>query len=157
MNDENNPQAGGATSSSQTDDSATPTVTNKKLAVPTQFSTGAGFVSDLKIPPHNLKFDEQLFLKLLAASISLSKEEKLDIVNRIPILSQEQIDALIQIFQEEQAKLAALDEKGQGELGKLRNRQDQEWKQLEREAKEKEQKQVENDSLAKLREDLKTA
>ena len=74
--------------------------------------------SPIQIPPHNLSFDEKKFLKLLAASISLSKSEKKKIIDTIPSLRQKQIDDLIKIFEDEGSKFAELPKRHQEELKK---------------------------------------
>ena len=52
------------------------------------------FKTTIKIPAHSLKFDEAYFIKLLAGSISLTRDEKKRIVDSIPKLRQEQVDEL---------------------------------------------------------------
>jgi hypothetical protein len=70
------------------------------------------FVASVKIPPHpNTKFDEKIFVELLAGSISLTMTEKKRIIEAIPQLSQFQIDELMKIFDEEKVKFTELEKK----------------------------------------------
>lgn len=78
------------------------------------------FIAGIKVPPHpNTKFDDKLFVQLLAGSISLTLNEKKRIVEAIPKLSQFQIDELIKIFQEEQEKFAELEKKHAEQVAEL--------------------------------------
>lgn len=85
----------------------------------------------VKIPPHGLKFDEQYFLKLLAGSISLTKEEKVKIIESVPKLKQSQVDELIRIFEEEKQKFAQLSAKHLDQLEKLSEKHYQDWMDIE--------------------------
>jgi uncharacterized protein (DUF342 family) len=107
--------------------------------MPPQDNTPANFRIDstitgktpIKLPKHSLKFNEQEFIKLLAASISLSKEEKKKIIETIPKLKQFQIDELMKIFKEEAEKFAELPVRHQKELEKMVDKHRKEWEQLE--------------------------
>ncbi len=85
----------------------------------------------VKIPPHELSFDEQYFLHMLAGSISLTKDEKKKIVESVPKLKQSQIDELIRIFEEEREKFAQLSKKHIEQLDKLAQKHYDEWMDLE--------------------------
>lgn len=85
----------------------------------------------IKIPPNQLQFDENQFLKLLAGSISLSKQEKKKIIETIPKLKQYQIDELIKIFEEEKQKFSQLSVKHIPQLTKLAKSHLQDWVDLE--------------------------
>ena len=85
----------------------------------------------VKIPPHELSFDEQYFLHMLAGSISLTKDEKKKIVESVPKLKQSQIDELIRIFEEEREKFAQLSKKHIEQLEKLAQKHYEEWMDLE--------------------------
>ena len=85
----------------------------------------------VKIPPHELNFNEQEFLKLLAASVSLKKHEKLDIINRIPKLKQFQINELMRIFKSESDKFAELPKEHTPYLQKLVKEKQAEWESIE--------------------------
>ncbi len=103
----------------------------------------------IKLPKHSLSFDENKFIKLLAASISLSKTEKKKIIDTIPSLRQKQIDDLIKIFEEEGAKFAELPKRHQDELKKMVDKHKREWEELEDEYRthgkqEQEQSQVDD-------------
>ncbi len=111
------------------------------------------FLSSVKIPPHpNTTFDEKLFIELLAGSISLTINEKKNIITAVPQLSQFQIDELIKIFQEEKGKFAELEKKHAGEIAELEKMHSQSWQDLESKAEEETQKseeQVKADAIRK--------
>ncbi|PIQ78015.1 hypothetical protein COV82_02100, partial [Candidatus Peregrinibacteria bacterium CG11_big_fil_rev_8_21_14_0_20_46_8] len=100
---------------------------------PANFQLGQLIPQDLKIkvPAHSLQFDEQYFLRLLAGSISLTKDEKKRIIESIPKLRQEQIDELVRIFEEEKRKFAELGQEHVPQLEKLARQHAEEWKDLE--------------------------
>jgi hypothetical protein len=78
------------------------------------------FLASAKIPPHpNTQFDEQKFLMLLAGSISLTMNEKKNIVGAVSQLSQFQIDELMRIFEEEQEKFTELEKKHAEQVAEL--------------------------------------
>jgi len=76
-------------------------------------------------------FDDAYFVKLLAGSISLSKAEKVRIVEAIPKLKQWQIDELVNIFEEEKKKFAQLSERHVPQLKKLEKQHYEEWQDIE--------------------------
>lgn len=100
---------------------------------PANFQLGAKLPQKLNvgIPKHDLKFDEQYFLKLLAGSISLTKEEKIKIIESVPKLKQSQIDELVRIFEEEKQKFAQLSAKHTDQLEKLAEKHYQDWMDIE--------------------------
>lgn len=104
-----------------------------KPAKPANFQLGAklGAVLKIKVPAHPLKFDEQYFLHLLAGSISLTKDEKIRIIESIPKLKQTQIDELIRIFEEERRKFAELSEEHVTQLEKLAQQHYDDWVDIE--------------------------
>lgn len=107
---------------------------------------------DVAIPAHNLQFDEQKFLHLLAGSISLTKEEKKRIVQSIPKLKQEQVDELIRIFEEEKMKFAELSQKHVDQLKKLEKQHWADWQDIELEQKaagKQEEDQAKADEIRK--------
>lgn len=84
------------------------------------------------IPVHpETTFDEQQFLKLLAGSISLMRDEKWRIIFAIPNLSQFQIDELVKILEEEKRKFAELSPKHLLQLQKLEQKHSEEWRDLQ--------------------------
>ncbi len=89
------------------------------------------FKTTIKVPAHNLNFDENYFIKLLAGSISLTKDEKKRIVDSIPKLRQEQVDELVKILEEEKAKFIELSPKHAAQLKKLEDEHKQDWKDIE--------------------------
>jgi hypothetical protein len=102
---------------------------------PANFQVGAKLPGKLtvKVPPHALNFEEDYFIRLLAGSISLSKDEKKRIIDSVPKLKQAQIDELIRIFEEEKQKFAALSKKHVPQLEKLAEQHFREWMDLEQE------------------------
>lgn len=100
---------------------------------PANFQLGTLLPAQLgvKIPQHSLQFDEQKFLRLLAGSISLSREEKKRIIETVPKLKQAQIDELIRIFEEEKFKFSQLSKKHVPQLEKLAKQHYQDWMDLE--------------------------
>lgn len=108
----------------------------------------------VKVPAHSLKFDEEYFIKLLAGSISLSKDEKKKIIDSIPKLKQSQIDELIRIFEEEKQKFAALSQKHVAQLEKLAQQHYEEWMQLEDEYFQGQKKQADQSKADEIRKNL---
>jgi len=95
------------------------------------------FMSSVKIPAHpNTKFDEAKFLELLAGSISLTINEKKNIINAVPQLSQFQIDELMKIFEEEKVKFTELEKKHAEQLAELEKKHASSWQDVEAKAKE---------------------
>jgi hypothetical protein len=94
--------------------------------------SGAGMTSaqqyedivNTQIASHNLNFDENLFKTLLAGSISLLYNEKKAVLAQVPKLSQNQIDELIKILNEEKRKFAELNKKHKEELKKIEEKYD---------------------------------
>lgn len=106
----------------------------KEDTTPANFQLGELFKEGIKIKlaQHpETKFDEDKFLELLAASISLSKAEKKRIIDAIPKLKQWQIDELINIFTEEKQKFAQLSKKHVPQLEKLAKQHYEEWRDIE--------------------------
>lgn len=86
----------------------------------------------IKVPEHpETKFEVQDFLKLLAGSISLMRDEKWRIIQAIPKLSQFQIDELFKILTEEKKKFSELSPKHLLQLQKLEQKHSEEWKDLQ--------------------------
>ncbi len=123
---------------------------------PANFQLGTKFVEPLKIklPPNELNFDQDHFLKLLAGSISLSREEKKRIINSVPKLKQQQIDELIRIFEEERQKFAALSKKHVPQLEKLAQQHYNEWLDLEAEQEQVARKGEDDSKADEIRKQL---
>lgn len=123
---------------------------------PANFQLGIKLPRQLKVkcPPSTLKFDEEKFVRLLAGSISLSKDEKKKIVESVPKLKIEQIEELMRIFEEEKEKFAALSKKHVPQLEKLAEQHYQEWMQLESEFEGEQKKQVDNKKAEEIRKNL---
>lgn len=100
---------------------------------PANFQLGALLPAKLDVPiqAHELSFDEDKFIRLLAGSISLSRDEKKRIIDTIPKLKQSQIDELIRIFEEEKMKFSQLSKKHVPQLEKLAKQHAQDWQDLE--------------------------
>lgn len=123
-----------------------------------QLPSGLGEPIDtsiVTIPPHpTTQFDDKLFLDLLSQSISLTKSEKIKIIEKIPSLSQSQIDRLIDIFQEEKAKFSKLEETHPSEISEMEVQKMGEWKDLESQKQEEQKRQSEADKIAELQRKL---
>ena len=101
-----------------------------------------------------MNFDEDKFLKLLASSISLSKQEKKKIIDTVPNLRQQQIDDLIKIFEDEGSKFAELPKRHQQELEKMVEKHRREWEDLEDEYRTQGQKQNEQSEVDDIKKQL---
>src|SRR6185295_3642134 len=77
------------------------------------------FKTTIKIPAHNLTFDENRFLCLLAGSISLTMDEKWRIIQAVQKMSQYQVDELMNILEEQKRKFSELDMKHKEQLREL--------------------------------------
>lgn len=113
---------------------------------PAHFQLGALLppVLKVKVPQHELQFDEQKFLHLLAGSISLTKDEKQRIVESIPKLKQSQIDELVKIFEEERVKFAELGQEHVPQLDKLAKQHYEDW--IDIELKQQQTSQADEDA-----------
>lgn len=111
-------------------------------------------VLKVKVPAHSLNFDGDYFIRLLAGSISLSKDEKKKIVESVPKLKQSQIDELIRIFEEEKQKFAALSKKHVPQLEKLAVQHYDEWMELENETELSAKKQQDEGQAEAIRKQL---
>jgi hypothetical protein len=109
---------------------------------------------DVKVPKHTLNFDEEYFLRLLAGSISLSKDEKKRIIESIPKLKQSQVDELVRIFEEEKQKFAALSKKHVPQLEKLAVQHHKDWMDLETEFHQANKKKDDTDKAEEIRKKL---
>ena len=112
----------------------------------------ADFKTTITAPANELQFDEAYFIKLLAGSISLTRDEKKKIVDSIPKLRQEQVDELIDILEEEKEKFIELSPKHSAQLKKLEQKHWAEWKDLEasyEQAGKKEEDQGKADEIRK--------
>ena len=105
----------------------------------------------VKITTNHPNIDTNLFLSLLAQSISLSKAEKMRIVTSFPTLSLFQINELIRIFQDEKVEFAKLPEKNVPELEKLAKKHALDWESIEHDFQQEEIKKKELEAQQKLR------
>jgi hypothetical protein len=108
----------------------------------------------IKLKPHNLNFNEEYFLQLLAGSISLNRDEKKRILDSIPNLRQSQINQLIEIFEDERTKFAELPEKHKKELEKLDKKHHIEWMTIEDEYLQGEKQQEDEAKADEIRKKL---
>ncbi len=111
-------------------------------------------VIEVKMPAHQLQFDEQYFLHLLAGSISLTRDEKLRIIESTPRLRQAQIDELIRIFEEERRKFAELSAKHVEQLKKLEKQHWADWQDIELRQKAEDKKKQEASQADEIRKKL---
>ncbi len=112
------------------------------------------FKTTIKVPAHSLNFDEAYFIKLLAGSISLTKEEKKRIVDSIPKLRQEQVDELIKILEEEKEKFIELSPKHAAQLKKLEDEHKQDWEDIEMMYEQAGRKQEEDGQVDDIKKQL---
>lgn len=128
----------------------------KPPSPPANFQLGALLPKELKakIPPHSLQFDAQYFLKLLAGSISLTKDEKIRIIDSIPKLKQGQVDELIRIFEEEKRKFAELGAEHVPQLERLARQHYEDWVDIELHYSQQEKKTAESQQAEDLRKKL---
>jgi len=109
---------------------------------------------NVQVAQNNLQYDQQHFLRLLAGSISLTKDEKRRIVDSIPKLRQEQIDELIRIFEEERYKFAELGAEHVPKLEKLAQQHAEDWKDIEMGEEQKNKANSDEDEAEKLRKQM---
>ncbi|MFA5947773.1 MAG: hypothetical protein WC806_02265 [Candidatus Gracilibacteria bacterium] len=123
---------------------------------PANFQLGAKLpaVLKVKLPKNDMKFDEEYFVKLLAGSISLSKDEKKKIVESVPKLRQAQIDELVRIFEEEKEKFAALSKKHVPQLEKLVQQHYLDWMDLENDLELQGKKKEDDNKAEEIRKKL---
>jgi len=83
----------------------------------------------IQVPAHpNTVFDETKFLSLLEHSLSLTIDEKLQVWSVVPKLSQDQINQLMAIFEEEKTKFADPKySRYENQVKKLQSLRAQEW------------------------------
>ena len=101
-----------------------------------------------------MQFDEQYFLHLLAGSISLTRDEKVRIVDSIPKLKQSQVDELIRIFEEERKKFAELPAKHAEQLKKLEAQHYSDWMDIELKQKQSGKKSEDEAKAEAIRKQL---
>ncbi|QQS59579.1 hypothetical protein IPN35_01695 [Candidatus Peregrinibacteria bacterium] len=119
-----------------------------------KFGRGDSFTTTIILPKHSLKIDESKFLRLLAGSASLMKDEKRRIIEAVPRLTQEQVDELIRILEEEKQKFSELDVEHQAQMEALEAKQKQEWDELEMEMTEVDRQEKEDDAAEAIRQKL---
>ncbi len=134
----------------------TPPAPPEEDKTPANFKLGEKLPATLNItiPENDLDFEQDYFLRLLAGSISLSKDEKKRIIESIPKLKQSQIDELIRIFEEEKVKFASLSEKHVAQLEKLAVQQYNEWMDIEGEFQQQARRKEEEIKADEIRKKL---
>lgn len=93
-----------------------------------------GFTTTVKLPSHNLRVDENTFLRLLAGSL-FDVRTKFQIIETFWQLDQSKVDALIRILSEEVTKhqdMSARDPKLNQRLKDLEDKAEADWRALER-------------------------
>lgn len=127
-----------------------------KQSPPANFKLGALLppVLKVKLPPHSLRFDEQYFLHLLAASISLTKDEKIRIIDSMGKLKQSQIDELTRIFEEERKKFAELGPEHTPQLQKLAQQHYDDWVDIEMRQQQQHQQSSDQQQADEIRKQL---
>ena len=150
MQDEKNKKGQSSTSptSQDTNDDQAGQASEPEDTTPANFQLGILLPKKINIPvpEHDLSFDVDKFLRLLAGSVSLNREEKRRIIETIPKLQISQIDELIRIFEEEKEKFAQLPKSHVPQLEKLAKQHLQEW--LDIEASYKSEKKKADDQAA---------
>ncbi|MBL4694452.1 hypothetical protein JKY72_03730 [Candidatus Gracilibacteria bacterium] len=123
---------------------------------PANFQLGAKLPAQLgvPVPKHELNFDQNNFLRLLAGSISLAKDEKKKIIESLPKLKQSQVDELIRIFEEEKEKFSALSKKHVPQLEKLAQQHYNEWMDLEGEYQQASKSEEDTSKADEIRKNL---
>ncbi|MDD4351916.1 MAG: hypothetical protein PHU71_02950 [Candidatus Gracilibacteria bacterium] len=112
-------------------------------------------IKNFKIGAHDTKFDEQKFKDLLAESISLSYNEKTQILKAVPKLSQFQIDELMNILEEEQVKLKELNAKHADKLKEFEEKKaNSNWDSMAAKAEEDAKKEKDKAEIDKLKGNL---
>ncbi len=112
------------------------------------------FTTSIKIPPHSLQFDETRFLRLLAGSISLTRDEKWKIIQFVPKLTQYKVDQLMTILEEEQRKFRELSMEHGEHLQKLEEKHAMEWKDLEYKFEQKGKRDEDSGKADEIRKSL---
>lgn len=82
------------------------------------------------------------------------KDEKKRIIEAVPRLTQEQVDELIRILEEEKQKFSDLDVQHKQQLESLESRHAQEWAELEMEMTADERAQAEDTQAEEIRKRL---
>jgi len=128
----------------------------QKPSKPANFQLGTMLpaVLKVKLPPHSLSFDENYFLRLLAGSISLSKDEKMRIIESMGKLKQSQVDELIRIFEDEKVKFAELGEEHVPQLEKLVKQHYEDWLDIEMRQQQEKQSNQDEQQADEIRKQL---
>jgi len=108
-------------------------------------------ILSLIFPPHDKKLDEKRFLILLAHTLSLTKNEKINIVKNIATLSQTKLDKIVEILENEKKKIDNLNKKSKEDYEKYAKKREEEeinkQKLKEEESKKAEQQKSEEEEL----------
>ena len=155
QDEQNNNGMLGQFAQAQNDDQAS-SAAEPEDTTPANFQLGALLPEKLNIPipQHDFSFNEEKFIRLLAGSISLSRDEKKRIIDTIPKLQQSQIDELTRIFEEEKAKFAQLSQKHVPQLEKLTKQHAQEWMDIESSYRSEQKKATDQAEADEIRKSL---
>lgn len=85
----------------------------------------------LQLPEHKLRIDEARFLRLLASSLSLTRQEKRRLIEHVPLLDQEQADQILSLFEEEVQRYRSVPPEEAKHLNFLEAVSRRDWKILE--------------------------
>ena len=77
-------------------------------------------ILEYEISENNLNFDEKTFKELLNNSIIFSDREKIAMLDRIPQLSQHQLDEIIKVLQFAEKRFESMDKQFSEELEKIK-------------------------------------
>lgn len=85
----------------------------------TSFDERKKQILQMQIPPHSLQLNSEEFRMLVAESISLTFQEKQQIIQSLPRLTQFQVDELLKILRDEKKKFEELNKKHMEKLKEL--------------------------------------
>ena len=112
------------------------------------------FATTVSLPVHPTAFNEKYFLFLFAGSLSLQLSEKRDIIEKLPSLSQFQINELIKILEEEKQKFDELEKNHPEQVQKLRTQAASEWQILEMDSHKEESVNKDTEAADEIRKKL---
>lgn len=93
----------------------------------------SSFATTVALPAHTTVFDEKYFLYLFGGSLVLQLKEKKEILERLPKLSQFQVDEFVKILEEEKQKFDILENEHPEQIQKMRQETKNDWELLEME------------------------
>lgn len=115
-------------------------------------ATGGNAKHTFVLPPHpKTVFDEEKFLTLLEGSLSLSIEEKQRVVDAIADLELDQINELMNIFEEEKKKFAELGDDQQKRVEELKAQREKELERMQDQQEEESEADADAAAAAALK------